>query len=60
MKRVAEIIETGMKPTGIVPCEGCGARVEAALFFGRIVYACDDCAKWERREKPQKDGKEER
>lgn len=44
MKRVAEIIREKMKPTGIVPCEGCGARVEAALFFGRIVYACDDCA----------------
>ena len=48
-----------MKPTGIVPCEGCGARVEAALFFGRIVYACDDCAKWERRMKQREDGKEE-
>ena len=59
MKTASDIVTRMIQPAGAAPCAGCGEMVETATVLGRTVYACDDCARWERRTKPRKNGKEE-
>ena len=48
----SDIASRMIQPTGPAPCAGCGQEVETALVIGRIVYACDECAK---ADKPEED-----